>query len=168
MFSLDVSLLEVILRGSIVYLGIFLILRAVLRRQSGTVTTSDLLLIVLIGDASQNAMVSDHRSVTSGLLLVGTLLFWDYALDWVSFRFPRVRSWIHPKPLLLVERGNVIEAHLAKELLTREQLDSKLREHGVDQLSEVRKACLEGDGRFSVITRRRDARSDDTDEPPVA
>jgi uncharacterized membrane protein YcaP (DUF421 family) len=168
MFGLDVPLVEIFLRGTFVYLGVFLLLRVVLRRQSGTISTTDLLLIVLIADASQNAMTSEYRSVTSGMILVATLLFWDYVLDWVAFHVPSLRVWIHPNPLVLVEHGRVNEGHLAKELLAREQLESKLREHGIEKLSEVRKAYLEGDGRISVITKSSNAQADEDDEQPHA
>jgi uncharacterized membrane protein YcaP (DUF421 family) len=165
MFALDTPILEIFLRGSLVYLALFILLRVVLKRQAGTVSITDLLLIVLIADASQNAMASEYRSITSGVILVSTLVFWDYALDWLAFHFPRFRALVHSKPLLLVRDGRIIEAHLAKELLTKEQLESKLREHGIDDLREVRKAYMEGEGRISVIKKNPDSEPDAEDEP---
>lgn len=71
---------EIILRGSLMYLAMFLLLRLVLKRESGSVGISDLLVVVLIADAAQNAMPDDHRSIPEGLILVGTIVFWSYAL----------------------------------------------------------------------------------------
>jgi len=70
-------------------LALFLLLRLVLKRQSGNMGVTDLLVIVLIADAAQNAMASDYKSVPDGLLLVSTIVFWSYALDWLSYHFPR-------------------------------------------------------------------------------
>src|SRR5690348_6338464 len=80
------SVLEILVRGSIMYLSIFLILRVILKRQSQGVSITDILLIVLIADASQNGMSAQYRSVTEGLLLVGTLVFWNFLLDWLAYK----------------------------------------------------------------------------------
>ncbi|MES4786098.1 MAG: DUF421 domain-containing protein, partial [Nitrospiraceae bacterium] len=90
-FIPDTPLFEIILRGTLVYLSIFFLLRVLLKRQAGTVGIADLLVVVLIADAAQNAMANDYHSVTDGLLLVATIVFWSYALDWIGFRFPAIQ-----------------------------------------------------------------------------
>src|SRR5689334_6101742 len=97
MFAPDTPPLEIFLRGSIVYLVMFTLLRVVLKRESGSLGVSDLLVVVLIADAAQNAMASDYKSITDGLLLVATIIFWSYALDWIAFHFPVLRHFIHPE-----------------------------------------------------------------------
>jgi uncharacterized membrane protein YcaP (DUF421 family) len=82
------SIVEMLVRGTIMYLALFLILRFVARRQFGQLGIADLLVIVLIADASQNAMANEYRSVTEGLVLVLTIVFWDYALDWLGYHVP--------------------------------------------------------------------------------
>src|SRR5687768_3193112 len=89
-FVPSVPLLEIVLRGSIVYLFLFFLLR-ILRRQAGALGIQDLLVVVLIADAAQNAMASEYKSITDGLILVSTIIFWDYFLNWLDFRFPRLR-----------------------------------------------------------------------------
>ena len=79
---------EIILRGTIVYLAIFGMMRFVLKREGGNVGLADLLMTVLVADAAQNAMAAEYKSVTDGLILVGTIVFWNYALDWLTFTFP--------------------------------------------------------------------------------
>src|SRR5688572_21366510 len=91
------SLLEIVLRGTVLYLGLFALLRFILKRQSGKVSITDLLLVVLLADASQNAMSAEYRSITEGFVLVGTLVFWTYALDWLEFHVPSLRSYISPE-----------------------------------------------------------------------
>ena len=82
------GLAEVIVRGSLMYLGLFIILRVMARRQAGHFGPADLLVIVLIADAAQNGLGKDYGSVTEGLTLVLTIVAWEYLLDWLSWRFP--------------------------------------------------------------------------------
>src|SRR4051812_20279615 len=106
-FIPDTPLLEIFVRGTIVYLAIFFLLRFVLTRQSGSVGVTDLLVIVLIADAAQNAMASEYKSVPDGLLLVTTIVFWSYTLDWLADHFPSFRALIHAPPPELIHDGKV-------------------------------------------------------------
>jgi uncharacterized membrane protein YcaP (DUF421 family) len=148
----SVPVVETIVRGSVVYMTLFLMLRFVAQRESGTVGITDMLLIVLIADAAQNAMAGDYHSVPDGLLLVGVILFWSYALDWLAFHLPRLRPIIRPPPLPLVRHGQVLRRNLERELISEDELRSQLRAQGVDDLRTVRIACMESDGAISVIT----------------
>ena len=91
-----IGLAEIIVRGSLMYLGLFVILRVMARRQAGHFGPADLLVIVLIADAAQNGLGKDYGSVTEGLTLVLTIVAWEYLLDWISWRFP----WTRPTSLL--------------------------------------------------------------------
>lgn len=148
----QVSLLEIFIRGTAVYLSLFLLLRLVLKRQSGTVAVTDLLVVVLIADAAQNAMASDYKSVPEGLVLVATIVGWSYALDWLGFRFKCVGRFVHPPPLELIRDGKVLWANLRKELITLDELKSQLREQGIEDIGKVKSACMEGDGKISAVT----------------
>lgn len=152
----DIPFLEIFVRGTAVYLGLFLMLRLVLKRQAGTVGITDLLVVVLIADAAQNGMAGAYRSVPDGLLLVATIIFWSYLLDWLSFRFPVVRRLVDPPALCLVRAGVMQQRNMRRELITVEDLMAQLREQGVDDLAQVKHANMEGDGRISVITYRED------------
>ncbi|HEX2913893.1 MAG TPA: YetF domain-containing protein [Chloroflexia bacterium] len=150
-FLPDTPLLETFLRGTVTYLALFLMLRLVLKRQAGTVGITDLLVIVLIADAAQNAMAGSYNSITDGLLLVGTIIFWAWALDWLGYRFPFIQKIIHPDPLPLIRNGQINKRNMKRELITEEELMSQLRQQGVSDPSEVKEAFMEGDGRFSVV-----------------
>jgi uncharacterized membrane protein YcaP (DUF421 family) len=156
LFVPSTPLLETVIRGSFVYLSLFLLLRFVLRRESGTARVSMLLLIVLLADAVQNAMANDYTSVTDGLLLILTILAWDTALDWLASRVPAMQTLIHPKPLLLVREGRILRRNMRRERVSDEELWSGLRMHGVEALGDVRRAYMEGDGRISVFRRGGD------------
>lgn len=150
-FVPDVSVLEIILRGSMMYLAIFVLLRLVLKRQTGTLGTTDLLLITLLADASQNAMAGEYKSVPDGIVLVGTIIFWNYAFDWLSFRSPWFERLIEPAPLPLVRHGRLLRRNMRRELITEAELLGQLREQGVDDVSTVKDARIESDGQISVI-----------------
>ena len=155
MFVPTVPLLEIVLRGSAVYLVILVLLR-VLRRDSGGMGTADLLVIVLVADAAQNAMAAEYKSITEGVVLVATIFGWNYLLDWLAFRSKRVYRLLHPKPLPLIRDGVVLRRNLKSEMLTREDLMEQLREQGIEQVTQVKRCYLEADGHLSVIRQEGD------------
>src|SRR5215212_7223564 len=141
------SITEVIVRGTLMYLSLFALLRLILKRQSGGLAMTDVLVIVLIADAAQNGMANEYRSVTEGVVLVATIIFWSYALDWLDYYAPWFRTFFRPPPLLLVEDGKLMRRNMRQELMTA------LREQGISDLREVCRARMEADGRISVIKR---------------
>lgn len=152
-FVPDTPLLEIFVRGSIVYLSLFFLLRFVLKRQAGTIGTTDLLVIVLIADATQNAMASDYKSLPDGILLVVTLIFWNVLLEWLSFHWAWFDRLICPPPLPLIKNGRMLRKNMQKELITEDDLMSQLRQQGIDDVHRVKQACMEADGKISIIER---------------
>ena len=149
-----VGLAEIVVRGTLMYLGLFVILRVMARRQAGHFGPADLLVIVLIADAAQNGLGKDYGSVTEGLALVLTIVAWEYLLDWISWRFPSTRPYLIPRSLTLIRDGRLVAQNLRKEMITEDELKSQLREHDVDDYVDIKLATLEGDGRLSVLKRR--------------
>ena len=154
-FLPDVPLLEIILRGSLMYISLFIMLRVILKRQTGTVGMTDLLLITLLADAAQNAMAGEYKSLPDGIVLVGTIIAWNYFLDWLSFRFDWFARLIEPPPLPLIKDGKMLRRNMRQELITEDELMSQLREQGLDDLKKVKEAYLESDGQFSVVQHRQ-------------
>ncbi len=144
-------LLEIVVRGSLTYILLFVLLRSILKRVAGTVGTADLLMIVLIADAAQNALADDYTSITDGLLLVTTIIFWNYAFDWLGYRFERFQRFFRPPALQLVKNGRMLRRNMRRELITEDELMSQIREQGAASLDDVEVAFLEGDGRISVV-----------------
>lgn len=159
-----VSPAEIFLRGTFIYLLLFFVLR-VLRREAGALGISDLLVVVIIADAAQNAMSSDYKSITEGAVLVGTIIAWDFFIDWLGFRFPAVQRVLRPAPLPLVKDGRVIRQNLRKEMITMEELMSQLREQGVESVEEVKMCRLEGDGHISVIKKNSGGDEEGGEDP---
>lgn len=154
LFVPSYSILETIIRGTVTYIVLFMFLR-ILRRETGTLNITDLLVVVVIADAAQNAMAGEYKSITEGIILVATIMFWDYLMDWLSFRFPAIRRLLRPSPLLLIKDGEIQRRNLRQEMITIDELMSSLREQGIEKISEVDKAFLEGDGKISVIKQGR-------------
>jgi uncharacterized membrane protein YcaP (DUF421 family) len=150
MFVPSQSVLELVIRGSLMYLGALFILR-ILRREAGELSRADFLLIMLVADAAQNGMAGEYHSITEGLILVGTIFGWNYLIDWLSYRVPAIHDLMEPPPLLLVQDGKAHRKHLRSEMITMADLMEQLREQGVERLSQVKRCFVESDGKFSVI-----------------
>lgn len=153
LFALSVSPLEMIVRGSAMYWFLFVLFRVVIRRRVGAVGISDMLLLVIIADAAQNAMSGEYKSITDGCILVATIVGWNVLVDWLTYASPALQKVLEPSPLLLIERGRLLRRHLRHEFVNEEELKAKLREHGVTDYAEVDKAYMETDGQFTVIRR---------------
>jgi uncharacterized membrane protein YcaP (DUF421 family) len=150
-FVPSLGIVEIIVRGTLMYLGLFAVLRFIGRRQAGHFGPADLLVIVLIADAAQNGLGKEYQSVTEGIVLVLTIVAWEYALDWLAWRFPRLRPYLKPPALTLVRDGKLVQAALRREMLSEDELKGQLREQGVEDFQSVKLARLEGDGRLSVL-----------------
>lgn len=150
MFVPSGNVLELILRASIMYLLILAGFR-IFRRDAGSMSVADLLVVVLIADAAQNGMAGEYQSLTEGVIIVATIFTWNYVLDWLSYRSRLVYWLVHPPPLLLIRNGRIQHRNLRSEQITKEDLLEQLREQGVEDMATVKKCYLESDGRLSVI-----------------
>jgi uncharacterized membrane protein YcaP (DUF421 family) len=153
-FGVSVSPLELVVRGTAMYLFLFFLFRVVIKRRVGAGGLADHQVLVIIADAAQNGMAGEYRTVTEGFILVATIVVWDLVIDWLAYTFPRLQSVLEPPPLLLIDRGKVLWRNLRRELISELELHSKLREHGIQDPREVQRAYMEPDGSITVIGRR--------------
>jgi uncharacterized membrane protein YcaP (DUF421 family) len=151
LFRFDVSPWELIVRGTAMYWFLFMLFRFVLRRDVGSLAIADVLLVVLIADAAQNAMSGTYNSVSSGFVLVATIAAWNYLLDWASYHSDRVRRFAEPPPLRLITDGRVLRGNLRREMITVDELKARLRQQGIDKFSDVKSAYMESDGEISAV-----------------
>jgi uncharacterized membrane protein YcaP (DUF421 family) len=151
LFGFSVNPAEIILRGTVIYWFIFLLFRLILHRDVGAIAIADVMLLVLIADAASNGMSGNYDSITDGCLLIATLAGWNYLLDLLSFHFPAIRRVVQPAPLVLIQDGKIQRKAMRRELITTEELKSKLREQGIEDFSEVKIAHLEEDGEISIL-----------------
>jgi uncharacterized membrane protein YcaP (DUF421 family) len=154
LFSFSMSPLELAIRGTAMYWFLFAIFRFVMRRDVGGIGIADMLLLVIVADASQNAMAGDYKTVLDGMVLVSVIIGWNFLIDWAAFRFPAVGRMLEAPPLLLVANGRLNHRNLRREFISVGDLMSELRKHGIEDLREVHRAFMEGDGHISVLKNR--------------
>jgi len=147
------SLAEMIIRGTIMYLGLFMIFRFVIGRQSSAIGLTDILVIVIIADAAQNAFSKEYKSISEGIILVLTIVFWDFVLDWLAYHV-RFFAWlVRQSPLPLVKDGKMLRRNMRQELISADELRSQARQQGIAEIEDIQAACLEPNGEISFIER---------------
>jgi uncharacterized membrane protein YcaP (DUF421 family) len=145
------TLLNILLRTVAVYLALLIGLRLAGKREIGQMAVFDLVVLLLIANAVQNAMVGPDTSLVGGILAAVTLLLVNAVVSRFLLRWPRLRRWVEGTPTLLVLHGKVIPAHLRREGVDEEVLLAALREHGMAEIGEVEMAVLEIDGSISIV-----------------
>ncbi|MGA7991528.1 MAG: YetF domain-containing protein [Thermoanaerobaculia bacterium] len=141
----------VVLRTAVVYLAILFGLRLAGKREVGQMTPFDLVLLLLLSNAVQNAMVGPDNSLVGGLAAAAVLIVLNFAVGRLAARSRAVRGLVKGHARLLVNRGILVQRNLDDEGITREDLMQALREHGVATVEDVRLAVLEVDGTISVL-----------------
>jgi uncharacterized membrane protein YcaP (DUF421 family) len=157
-FGFTMSPWELILRGTLMYWFLLLLFRFLVRRRMGAIGLGDMLVLVLLADAAQNAMSGDYKTFSEGAVLVSTIIGWNVVVDALTFRVDFLRKILEPSPLPLVLNGKVQRKNMREEFLSMEELQSKLREKGVEDIGSVRAAYLESDGEFSVLQYEKEER----------
>lgn len=145
------SLPEIILRTTIVYLFLVLILRVTGKREVGQMSILELIVILVISDAVQNSMVGENTSLWGGLVAVVTLIVADSLLKLAARRSERLRKTLEGEPRLLVRDGRILPKALKEEGVDVEDVRAAARGAGIARLDDVRLAVLETDGSISII-----------------
>lgn len=151
MFHLGSQPWEIVVRTAIVYIAMFLGLRFLGKREIGQMTIFDLVLILLIANAVQNAMVGPDVSLEGGLIAAGVLLLMNWLVAMLRLRSPLLSRLFEGHPTVLVERGSYVTGALRRQGLDEEDVTMAMREHGIDDVSKVSLAVLETDGSISII-----------------
>lgn len=151
MLNLQTPALDIVIRTFVVYAAILIGLRITGKRELGQLTIFDLALVLLISNAVQNAMLGPDNSLLGGLIAAATLLVADQVVVRLGLRSARLRKVLQGSPTLLVLHGQVLHDHLRREGLDEETLEAAVREHGVEDLSDVEMAVLELDGSISIV-----------------
>ena len=146
------SLAEIFIRGTVIYLLLFAALRFLPRRTAGALAPSDILVLVIIADAVQNAMAGEYHSITEGVLLAATIFGWATFIDWLDYRFPRWHIG-SAREVQVIRDGEILWNNLEREQVSEEELMSELRQQGLDSTRDVIAAFIEGDGHFSILKR---------------
>jgi len=145
------TLLDVALRTSVVYFALLIGLRLTGTRQLGQMSTFDLVLLLIIANAVQNAMVGPDTSLAGGLVAAGVLITWHRMIDWWRLRSRGISKLLTGEGIMLIHAGRILEEHCVRAGITHDELRQALREHGVASVQDVMLAVLEPDGAISVV-----------------
>jgi uncharacterized membrane protein YcaP (DUF421 family) len=150
----DISIWEKVLRSVVVYLFILLAFRFTGKRQVGQLTPFDLVVLLIISNVVQNALIGSDNSLGGGILGAVTILALNFLVVEMTFRFKPARRLLEGEPTLLVHNGRVIRHNMDREKITQEDLLSSLRRNGLADVEKVRFAVLEENGQISVIPKQ--------------
>jgi uncharacterized membrane protein YcaP (DUF421 family) len=151
MFTLQIPGWQIVVRTVVVYLAVYIGLRFMGKRELGQMTVFDLVVILLIANAVQNAMVGPDVSVVGGVLAAFVLLVANRGIAALRLRGEFWGRLLEGTPTVLIEDGDFVVPHLHKEGLERSEVEMAMREHGVESVREVRLAVLETDGSISIV-----------------
>ena len=150
-FDLSLPVWEIVVRTIVVYLTVLLLLRLAGKRELGQMSVIDLVVILVIANAVQNSMNGGDTSLLGGIIAAATLVAMNVALERIGRRIPFFSRLFVDEPTLLLQDGVLIQAHLDREHVAREEIEMAAREHGILDLKDVSAAILEPDGSISII-----------------
>lgn len=143
---------EVVYRSAAVYIFMVVAIRVAGKKELSQLSTTDLVFIILISNAVQNAMVGNNTSLLGGIIAASTLFVLNYILKLGIFNSKLFKKALEGEPILLVLDGVLFEENLADVKITNSELEESIREHGAENHTHVKLAMLEVDGNISVIT----------------
>jgi uncharacterized membrane protein YcaP (DUF421 family) len=150
MFQPSIAIPELIFRVTLVYAGVFLLLRVVGKRHVGELAPFDLVVLLILSECVQNALIGDDKSVTGGLIAAATLFGINQVVGRISWRNKRAERLLEGTPRVLVRHGRVLKHVLADEQISHSELLEALRREGCSSLSKVRYAILEPSGDITI------------------
>jgi uncharacterized membrane protein YcaP (DUF421 family) len=153
LFDLAMPWWVFIARAVIVYFVLLAMIRASGKRTMGQFTAFDMLLVVLLGNAVQNALLGPDTSVGGGLLLAATLITLNWLVGLASARSARVEALVEGTPVLLGRDGQVYKEVLRRELISKEDFEKAMRAEGIDDIGHIHLAVLETNGHITIIAR---------------
>ena len=153
MFDMSMSVGEHIVRGVLVYVFLFVLLRLVGKKHVGELAPFDLLVLLILSETVQNSLVGDDTSLIGGLISAATLVILAYGISILTFSSKRLERAIEGTPKILIRHGHRRAAELQRQRITKAELLEALRNHGCANITDVRVAILENDGTITVINR---------------
>lgn len=135
-----------------VYLFIIIAIRLFGKKELAQLSIIDLVFILLISNAVQNAMVGSDSSLTGGLVAASALFIINYLFKYLMYRFPKLSLAVQGAEIMLIYKGQLIAPNLLRARITQGELLEAVREHGVSEIREVDLAVLETDGNISIIS----------------
>lgn len=151
MWTLETPWYELVIRGTVIYFFMFILMRIWGKKHLSEVTTFDFILLLFISEAVQNSLVDDDHSLFGGMIVITTFLIWSTILNKLTFRSRKFEMLIDGEPKIIVKDGKMIREVLRKEEITEQELYESFRENGVLDLKDVKQATIETNGHISVV-----------------
>lgn len=148
--------LDIILRSIAVYFFMIIAIRVFGKKELSQLNTADVILVLLISNSVQNAMVGSNSSLLGGLLAALVLFLLSFGLKKLMYQSKKISDFIQDKPEILIHNGKTEYKTLAKLNITSDELEEAMREHGVEFYKDVKLAMLEVDGNISIISGEND------------
>ena len=155
MFNPSLGIPELMLRAIIVYAFVFLLLRLVGKKHVGEMAPFDFVVLLILSESVQNALIADDKSLTGGLVVAATLFAANQLVGYVTWRRKTLARVLEGTPRVLVRNGRVLNNAMSSEQVTHSELIEALREQGCTSLTNVRYAVLENDGKITIGLRAR-------------
>ena len=146
--------MEIVIRATVVFWILWLLLRASGKRELAQMTPFELIVLMVLGDIIQQATTEEDMSVVGGALAATTIMLWAVGISYAAFRSKRVRGALEDRPSIVVAHGEIDEAMLKIERLTAEEVSEEARNAGIADIADIEWGLLEADGRFSFITKQ--------------
>lgn len=155
MWTPELPVLDKIIRAAAVYVFLLVAFRLTGKRQLGQMSSFDLVVLLIISNIVQNAMIGPDNSITGGFIGAATIFVLNYGVARLVVAEKRVERLIEGAPTVLIHNGKVIEPNLRHELLTRDELMAALRRQGILAVEDVRVALLEETGAITAVKKER-------------
>lgn len=146
------DLVSIALRSIVIYIFIVLAIRLFGKREIAQLSITDLVFILLISNAVQNAMVGQDSSLIGGAVAAGSLFIINHVFGLIFYKSKGLTSLLEGHPLMLIYDGKIIRENMKKAQISDAELEAAVREHGVEKIDEVNLAILELDGNVSVLS----------------
>ena len=143
--------MDIVLRGVAIFVFLYVLMRAIGRRELSTLEPFDLILLIVLGDAVQQGLTQDDYSLTGAFLAIGTIAVMQLLVSYTNFRFPRLRPLLEGEPIVIVQDGKLIDRNMRRERLTPDDLMSAARQQNIASLDEIAWAVMETSGSISFI-----------------
>jgi uncharacterized membrane protein YcaP (DUF421 family) len=143
--------MDIALRAAFLYCFVLFVMRVVGRRELSSLSAVDLVLLIVLGDAIQQGLTQDDYSVTGSVIAVSTIASLSVITSYLGFRSKRARKVLEGLPLVLVDRGKVVQQNLARERISEDELTEEMRQQQIGSLEDVQWGILETNGSISFI-----------------
>ncbi len=160
--------MDIVLRASVTFAALYLLLRLLGKREIGQLTPFELVVIVVMGDLVQQGVTHNDFSLTGSILAIATFAFWALVMSWATYLSPRLETLLDGRPQVIIRDGELIEANLRRDRITRAEVEAEMRLAGIAHMNQVAWAILETQGKISFIRKDGGEVKPDDDDADTA